>query len=1277
LWFGAKPSAIVLEAWFNFVGSASEVRAPTAQKAMMRVLSSARLQPQHLEEAGRWWSAGLQLGAVLCGTCACLGQAGGYSLPVPQGASTIANHLHRGSNTIAEVLPNVPPGTRVFKFDTGSGSYYFQEFNPPMGGWVPNPLESLHPGVGAWMLSPAPFTLNFVGTNVPPPPRPRLPAGRYFVSSPTPEPASFEVLMGYPPIVGDRVIQYNGTYPSVPQPTNQASSIHTFGPGGWDVVPTVPFGKSAFVDLAPVPTNSPPQLNPIFTQVLHAGALLQVPVSATDTDQPPNQLTYTLEPGAPAGMSIDPVSGFLLWQTTAGDAGQARTVTVRVTDNGAPPLSDTWSFDIVLDSLPEMLGIQYEPPHVLLTWSAIPGTIYRLLTATNLSGPWFESPQDIVATNTAMTFADQLTTALKEYFYRITTVPTIPTTTTNPWSWGYCLLPKAVFGGPGIAVTPLAPPAGTTTNQSNEAIPFIVNASDLDKVVHLCVCIQPLSICVKGQVIDRLDTLDYKWSLLSGGGDLSADGPATLYQPPSLTNGEQRTITLKVEIPDSRGNDTKATVNYSLELTRLAECSYRRVVTITPEPGPGTPVVVPDACVCVPLPEDWIVDPVLTGDADKTVIVCAGERVILHAHGEDADKLKLACTSANCGAPTSALVLADEMNYAWSAVQGGFPDYGGNPTSNSRRTSVIYKAPDAGGDDTVTVVIKDSGSPAPDAMLTNTISIKAIKVDLQMAGVEAFDEDCLGGLLNRNDDDDDENAAADNSDTAITGTPEQQAKDRADMVSLTLKKLVPDDVPDGKVYLKKISGDGNVRLFKESDNALILTTASATSTTTEAQATALFTTLKAGDETYLMEGVNFGELVLGLEYTDGKVHCLDIIKIKVISVRFSRAETEDAAGNAYGYEEFDTTGDFSDDHVSVKNGSNTFVRVTIAGTTNYDQIFLVSGDAGKVTVSPMQATNASFLLRVSGLADKGETKLQARGFTTLGTICAEMNVNSYKEILVSGKLIRVFKTGDEAGTIAPDVEIADVEAKAKEYLKYPVVKYTISAKSTKGIAFDKNGNGRVDFYNDGNNPEIGQIYTDLAADGIHYTDAVLLKDSFPDVWRIASAVAVGDTNITLTGGAADLNTAEAFTIGSPTGAGAESFRITARAGQVITIDTDSVTPGNQGFVSAHPLGADDAASHAVRSPRDVIGLSSNIAADRPALLVGSTAAVVGQLASHEHMHGQGLSDVNLAGNVMHWVKMAVNPMKPFRFKELVQVITGTPDPKPGSPKDNQWETPTR
>src|SRR5439155_10536576 len=59
--------------------------------------------------------------------------------------------------------------------------------------------------------------------------------------------------------------------------------------------------------------------------------------TATDTDVPANVLTFSLDPGAPSGATINGSTGVFNW--TPSSPGSFP-VTIRVTDNGTPPLND-------------------------------------------------------------------------------------------------------------------------------------------------------------------------------------------------------------------------------------------------------------------------------------------------------------------------------------------------------------------------------------------------------------------------------------------------------------------------------------------------------------------------------------------------------------------------------------------------------------------------------------------------------------------------------------------------------------------------------------------------------------------------------------------------------------------------------------------------------------------------------------------------------------------------------------------------------------------------
>ena len=129
---------------------------------------------------------------------------------------------------------------------------------------------------------------------------------------------------------------------------------------------------------ASAPPNLPPLLAEISDQTISASNLLSIAVSASDLDLPPQTLTYSLEPGAPSGASINPATGLFTWTPSVAQYPGSYQVTVRVTDNGDPPLSASGTFNVTVAAPPP------PPPVVTETDLSFSGGSFSPLAGTNL-----------------------------------------------------------------------------------------------------------------------------------------------------------------------------------------------------------------------------------------------------------------------------------------------------------------------------------------------------------------------------------------------------------------------------------------------------------------------------------------------------------------------------------------------------------------------------------------------------------------------------------------------------------------------------------------------------------------------------------------------------------------------------------------------------------------------------------------------------------------------------------------------------------------------------
>ena len=171
-----------------------------------------------------------------------------YNVVVPPSQKLlIANQLDHGNNTLDEVLPSVPDGTQVQKYNC-DGSY--TTYTRSAGAWNPAGA-TLMPGEGAFLVnnSGAALTNTFTGIPHTPVLPPNLPCGcgNYnLLSCQTNTMGTWENIMGFPPGDGAVVLTYNNGF---------TANAYDTDLGDWTLgAPALAVGQSALFGTRPCPT---------------------------------------------------------------------------------------------------------------------------------------------------------------------------------------------------------------------------------------------------------------------------------------------------------------------------------------------------------------------------------------------------------------------------------------------------------------------------------------------------------------------------------------------------------------------------------------------------------------------------------------------------------------------------------------------------------------------------------------------------------------------------------------------------------------------------------------------------------------------------------------------------------------------------------------------------------------------------------------------------------------------------------------------------------------
>ncbi len=223
-----------------------------------------------------------------------------------------------------------------------------------------------------------------------------------------------------PYIVADRVVYGDAApWPVSPDGSGAAlakttATLYGNEPLNWQGAPSTP-GAPNFAG-----SNSAPVLAAIADRSVHAGYAVTFTNAATDPEQPAQSLTFSIDAPVPSGATVGSSSGVFNWTPGANQIAN-HTITLRVTDNGAPALSDTTIFTVAVLPPPGVGSVEITNGTVNLVWPSHAGRRYKVFTTLSLAPPvtWVQVDGDVIAPGLSTTLTIPSGGTNAQRFHRI------------------------------------------------------------------------------------------------------------------------------------------------------------------------------------------------------------------------------------------------------------------------------------------------------------------------------------------------------------------------------------------------------------------------------------------------------------------------------------------------------------------------------------------------------------------------------------------------------------------------------------------------------------------------------------------------------------------------------------------------------------------------------------------------------------------------------------------------------------------------------------------
>jgi hypothetical protein len=194
-----------------------------------------------------------------------------YAIAIQAGLNLIANQLDNGSNTLDEVLPSVPDGSVLYKYNNSGGNWSSAYYSAASASWLPSGASffesptnfkfTFSPGEAAFFQAPTNFTLTFTGVPHVPALPVSIPSGAlYLLSRQTNDVGDYTNIVGLPPTDGTTVYEWTGS----------SYSTFTYAEGAWSPsAPSTAVGQGVWI--SPGGSTVPPPVPTSYTVAIQAG----------------------------------------------------------------------------------------------------------------------------------------------------------------------------------------------------------------------------------------------------------------------------------------------------------------------------------------------------------------------------------------------------------------------------------------------------------------------------------------------------------------------------------------------------------------------------------------------------------------------------------------------------------------------------------------------------------------------------------------------------------------------------------------------------------------------------------------------------------------------------------------------------------------------------------------------------------------------------------------------------------------------------------------------